>query len=433
MQYVIGLRCLRCGTAFDAEPGRYVCGCRPNIGSDLGTLDVLYDYAAIAADWSPNAILSTLPRSLERFEPFLPIASVADLPRLPVGDTPLLAAPRLAARLGLRHLWVKDDGRNPTGSLKDRASAIAVARAQAEGACVVATASTGNAAAALAGMSASAGMRSVIFVPETAPRAKLAQLLVYGSTVLAIRGTYDQAFDLCTEACDAFGWYNRNTGLNPYMSEGKKTVSFEITAQLNEHPDARQNGEHPAYRSPDVVAVSVGDGCIIGGVYKGFYDLLQVGWIDRIPRIIGIQSEGSAALANAWSAGLELPEPVNASTRADSISVNAPRDAAKALRAVRASGGAFVTVSDDAILGAVASLAREAAVFAEPAGAAALAGLEQALDKGLVKRDELVVLINTGSGLKDVQAAIDVTGGVRSVDATMDAVRTEIAAHTGAQ
>ena len=159
---------------------------------------------------------------MARFAPLLPIASVSDLPPLPVGDTPLLAAPRLAERLGLQHLWVKDDGRNPTGSLKDRASAIAVARARAEGASVAATASTGNAAAALAGMCASAGMRSVIFVPETAPPAKLAQLLVYGSTVLAIRGSYDRAFDLCTEAMRRFRLVQSEHRLQPVHERGQE-------------------------------------------------------------------------------------------------------------------------------------------------------------------------------------------------------------------
>ncbi len=329
--------------------------------------------------------------------------------------------------MGLHRLYVKDDGRNPTGSLKDRASAIAVARARSEGAAVAATASTGNAAAALAGMCASAGLPSVIFVPETAPPAKLAQLLVYGSTVLAIRGSYDEAFDLCTEACAEFGWYNRNTGYNPYMTEGKKTVAYEIAAQLHAVllPDA-EGGDAVGFLAPDAVVVSVGDGCIIGGVYKGFYDLFQLGWIERMPRIIGVQSERSAALANAWRAGLDVPEPVVASTRADSISVNAPRDAAKALRAVRASGGAFVTVSDQEILDAIAPLAREAAVFAEPAGAASLAGLKRAVEDGLIDGDERVVIINTGSGLKDIRAATEVTGGVRSVDATMAAVRQAI-------
>ena len=429
MNAVIGLRCLRCGEFYAERAGLYVCDCHPNEGSDLGTLDVVYDYARIGDAWTPARLLATQERSIARFAPLLPIDGPEWLPALPVGDTPMLAAPRLAQRMGMQRLYIKDDGRNPTGSLKDRASAVAVARARREGAQTAATASTGNAAAALAGMCASAGMANVIFVPETAPQAKLAQLLVYGSRVLAVRDSYDAAFDLCTEVCAEFGWYNRNTGYNPYMSEGKKTVAYEIAAQYFEAESGNSDvptGE-AGFLSPDVVLVSVGDGCIIGGVYKGFYDLLQLGWVDRIPRIVGVQSERSAALYNAWRDDLEVPEPVHAETRADSISVNAPRDAIKALRAVRESGGAFITVADRAILAAVPRLAQDVAVFAEPAGAASVAGLQRALEIGVVGRDDRVVCINTGSGLKDIAAAMEVTGGIQSIEPSLDAVRAQLA------
>jgi threonine synthase len=343
----------------------------------------------------------------------LPIGDRHSLPPLPVGNTPLLPVPRLRAALGLPQLWVKDDGRNPSASFKDRASAIAVARAREAGAPVVATASTGNAAAALAALAAAAGQPTVIFVPKTAPQAKIAQLLVYGSTVLAIDGSYDQAFDLCIAACHEFGWYNRNTGYNPYMTEGKKSVSFEIAAQL---------APHSPFLAPDAIFVSVGDGCIIGGVHKGFKDLLALGWIQHMPRIYGVQSAQSPALYNAWRAGHALPEPVHATTRADSISVDAPRDAVKALNAVRQSDGAFVRVEDEAILQGMLPLARLGAVFAEPAGATAYAGLVQALKEGLVDPAETIVVINTGSGLKDVNAAIQVTGGVQVIAPTLAAV-----------
>ncbi len=380
-EFVIGLRCLRCGQEYGADDERFVCDCRPNLGSDVGVLDVLYDYARLRASIDADGLLAGADHSMGRFWPLLPIDGPTDLPPLLVGDTPLSAAPRLGERCGIPHLLIKDEGRNPTGSLKDRASAIAVARAQASGMAVVATASTGNAAAALAGQAAAAGMPCVIFVPESAPKAKLAQVLAYGSTVLAVRASYDEAFDLCTSACQEFGWYNRNTGYNPYMTEGKKTVAYEIAAQL-----AARQGKGRAFAAPDAVFVSVGDGCIIGGVYKGFYDLLQLGWIERMPRLFGVQAERSAAIAQAWCAGLDVPLPVQASTRADSINVNAPRDAVKALRAVRQSQGAFLTVSDEAILAAIPLLAQLGAVFAEPAGAAAYAGLAQAAAEGLVQR-----------------------------------------------
>ncbi len=403
-----------------------MCGCRPNLGSDLGTLDVQYDYAAVAQRLTPAALAADPDRSIGRFWPLLPIAGRASLPPLPVGGTPLLTAPRLRAALEMPALWIKDDGRNPSASFKDRASAVAVARAQAEGRAIVATASTGNAAAALAGQAAAAGQATVIFVPKSAPPAKIAQLLVYGSTVLAVEGSYDDAFDLCTEACLEFGWYNRSTGYNPYMTEGKKTVSYEIALQLGEQSsDATQAARHLA--TPDAVFVSVGDGCIIGGVHKGFKDLLALGWIERMPRIYGVQSALSPALYNAWRSGAELPAPVHATTRADSISVDAPRDAVKALAAVRSTGGAYLLVEDAAILQAMLPLARLGGVFAEPAGATAFAGLLHARDAGLVQAGESIVVINTGSGLKDVRAAMEVTGEVRIIAPTLAAVRGALA------
>jgi threonine synthase len=272
-------------------------------------------------------------------------------------------------------------------------------------------------------MSASGELRSVIFVPKTAPPAKVAQLLVYGSIVFAVDGTYDHAFDLCVQACHAFGWYNRNTGYNPYMTEGKKTVSFEIAEQLTDLDGMATQGASPQWlRVPDAVFVSVGDGSIIGGVYKGFKDLLALGWAQRMPRIYGVQSSRSDALARAWQQGQEIPVPVQATTLADSISVNAPRDPVKALAAVRESGGAFVVVSDEAILSAILPLARLAGVFAEPAGAAAYAGMREAARMGLLQHGDDVVVINTGSGLKDIAAALRVVGQPLLIPPNLEAV-----------
>ena len=207
------------------------------------------------------------------------------------------------------------------------------------------------------------------------------------------------------------------------MTEGKKTVSFEIAEQLFNAETPQLATHNSQWAVPDAVFVSVGDGCIIGGVHKGFKDLLALGWIDKMPRIYGVQSTGSPALHNAWRDGLEIPLPVAATTRADSISVNAPRDPVKALNAVRQSSGAFVLVEDDAILAAMLPLARLGAVFAEPAGATALAGLQQALADGLIRRDETVVVINTGSGLKDVPAAMQVTGEPAVIAPSLAAVQ----------
>ncbi len=385
------LQCLICGKTYPPEPDRYVC---PDHGRE-GILDVIYDYSHMARAISPQSLAATPDPTIWRYKPMLPVTSDAVVPPLTVGGTPLYRTERLAQCLGLQHLWVKDDGREPTASFKDRASAMALVKAREAGARVITTASTGNAAAALAGLAASVGFPTVIFVPASAPQAKIAQLLTYGAQVMLVEGSYDDAFDLCLEAADAFGWYNRNTGYNPYMSEGKKTVSYEISEQLH-------------WQAPDVVLVSVGDGCIIGGVYKGFYDLYQLGWIDHIPRIIGVQAEGSNYLAEAWAKGEDVltKPPIQAHTVADSISAGLPRDRLKAMRAVRESGGAFVTVSDEAILRAIAELAQYTGVFAEPAGAAAYAGLKQALDQALIAPQDRVVVINTGNGLKDVASAM---------------------------
>ncbi len=440
-----GLRCLRCQRLYPPDALDYVCACRPNRGSDLGHLDAVYDYKTVstmrtvaevtadrdkpAQDAFPSAGMATAQRkgsgSIERWWPLLPVRP-ASLPPLPVGNTPLLRADRLAAAIGLQNLYLKDDGRNPSGSFKDRASAIAIARARETHRETVATASTGNAAAALAALGAAASLPTVIFVPRSAPQAKIAQLLVYGSRVLAVDGSYDDAFDLCVSACKEFGWYNRNTGYNPYMTEGKKTVSFEIATQLAELSASstctERNRFPPPFSAPDSVFVSVGDGSIIGGVYKGFWELHMLGWIERVPRIFGVQSSASAAIHNAWRDGLEIPEPVSASTAADSISVNEPRDATKALRAVRQSSGAFLLVDDATILKAILPLARLGAVFAEPAGATALAGLQLAVERDLLDPSETVVVISTGSGLKDVPAAMRIAGEPTIIPQTLDAV-----------
>ncbi len=407
LDHVKSLRCLVCGAHYAPDEIEYVC---PHHGNE-GILDVEYDYGLIARRLSPDRLARDSDPTIWRYRPLLPIRTDSPVPPLTVGCTPLYRAERLAEGLGLRHVWVKDDGRLPTASFKDRASAIAVVKGRERGAEVITTASTGNAAAALAGLCASVGQRNVIFVPQSAPPAKIAQLLVYGSTVLLVRGTYDDAFELCLEAAHAFGWYNRNTGYNPYMSEGKKTASFEICEQLG-------------WDAPDRIFVPVGDGCIIGGIHKGLKDLLALGWIDRMPKLVGVQAAGSAALYDAWRSGtaaLDM-QPIAAHTVADSISAGLPRDRIKALAAVRETGGAYIRVTDEQILAAIPTLAQATGVFAEPAAAAAYAGLAQAVAEGLVEPDERVVVLCTGSGLKDVASARRSVGEPFVVDANLPAV-----------
>lgn len=386
--YLTHYRCALCERTYALDAVMYTC---PHCGA-VGTLDMCYDYAALRRAVAPDALEGF---SLWRYAPLLPVSAPEHSPPLHVGWTPLIGAPRLAAALKLREVWLKDDSRNPTGSLKDRASAMVVARARQLDVSVITTASTGNAAAALAGICASVGMRAVIFVPAKAPPAKIAQLLVYGATVLLVDGTYDDAYALSLQASAQYGWYCRNTGMNPYTAEGKKTAAFELCEQL-------------AWRAPDVLIVSVGDGNILAGQHKGFYDLHQLGWIERIPRLIGVQAAGSDVLVRAWENGTPADAVQRGGTQtiADSISAGLPSDRAKALRAVRETGGAFVRVTDAEILAAIPALARLSGVFAEPACAAAYAGLLKAVEGGLIGSDESVALLITGSGLKDIGGAM---------------------------
>lgn len=351
-----------------------------------GVLEVVLD--ALPSRW-PSAPAS----SAEFLSAFLPIPSAEFLPPLPVGGTPLLEVPGLRRALGMPHLRVKDDTRNPSGSTKDRASFLVVAKAREYGRKTVAAASTGNAATALACVAAASGVHAVVFVPASAPEAKLVQMLSYGAQVLPVKGSYDDAFELCLAACREFGWYNRNTALNPFTIEGKKTAALEIAADL-------------APECPDVVLVPTGDGVILSGIAKGFADLKRCGLLRSGPRLIAVQPESSAAIVHALRKGADTITPVaNAASVADSLNVQAPRNALHCLRVIRASGGGGVAISDDAILRAIAELARLTGVFAEPAGAAVLAGLHAALEQGMVDRDERVVLLVTGTGLKDVPAA----------------------------
>jgi threonine synthase len=375
-------------------------------------LDVLFDYEGLRAKLDRDALHNQTEQSMWRYKAMLPIEPESPVPPLRVGMTPLYTTKRLADDLGLRRVWLKDDGQNPTGSFKDRASAMVVARAMEQGIATVSTASTGNAAAALAGVGASVGLNTIIFVPATAPEAKLAQLLVYGATVLLVEGAYDVAFDLCYQMCMSEGWYCRNTAINPYTTEGKKTGAYEIAEQL-------------AWNVPNVVMVSVGDGNIIAGLYKGFYDLLQLGWIERIPRLIGVQAEGSSSLVHAWKNNIraEDMQPMPAETIADSISAGLPRDRAKALRAVWETNGAFVAVPDVEILAAIPKVARLTGVFPEPSCAAVYAGAKRAVQSKLIAADEMIVFVMTGNGLKDIRRAQESVARGTPVKPSIDSIK----------
>jgi threonine synthase len=388
---VTGFSCVLCQARYPADFRGYVC---PEHGAE-GILDVTYDYDRIGSSVTRETLANDPDRTMWRYLPLLPVSPAAALPPLSIGGTPMYDAPRLAGAVGIGEVWVKDEGREPTASLKDRASAVAVVKAIEFGEATITTASTGNAAAALAGVAASVGMRAVIFAPASAPEAKIAQLLAYDATVVLVEGTYSDAFELCMEAAAEYGWYNRNTGFNPFMTEGKKTAGLEILEAFGWEP-------------PDAIFVSVGDGSIIGGLHKAVKDAMALGWIDRPPRLFGVQAAGSDYLVQAFESGEDvvIKPPIDAVTVADSISADLPRDRVKAMAAVVETGGAYLRVSDDDILDAIPTLARGSGVFAEPAGAAPYAGLVAAAEQGLISDGDRVVVLATGSGLKDVASAM---------------------------
>lgn len=386
MEFVCGLKCVFCGKSYSTRVA-YTC---PSCGI-TGILDVQYDYRAIARGLTRRQLAARPEQNHWRFRELLPIRADAALPALSVGATPITPSGPLARHLGVNTLYLKDDGRNPTGSLKDRASSVGVVKAREKRQRIIACASTGNAASSLAGMAASMGLRSVIFVPERAPEPKLTQLLIFGATVLRVRGSYEDAFQLCQRSCEKWGWYNRNCAINPYLVEGKKTVGLEICEQLD-------------WNVPDWVAVSVGDGCTIAGVLKAFREMKILGLIERTPRMLGVQAEGAAPVTGAFRSGESL-KPVSPQTIADSIAVGVPRNWKKAILAIQESGGAMINVSDDEILDAMRYTGRLTGIFAEPAAATAVAGLRRAVEERIVGHRASALAVITGNGLKDIRAA----------------------------
>jgi len=411
MEKFLGYQCSLCGREYQPGDVQYTC---PH---DNGNLDVILDVAQIqTALGSQGQRLGSEP-SLWRYLPLLPVSDPGGLgtPLRAAGGTPIFAPPLLARQQGLQYLWIKDESRNPTASFKDRASAVVVARAREIGAEVVVTASTGNAGAALAGMAAAIEQKAVIFAPRSAPPAKIAQLLVFGAQVILVDGSYDDAFDLTIQAAQEFGWYCRNTGYNPFTVEGKKTAALEIW-------DWQRSIAASFNLAEMKIFVSVGDGNIISGIHKGFKDLLALGWIEAMPRLFGVQAEGSAAIANAFLANTEQIIPVAAQTLADSISVDLPRDGVRAVRAASQTGGSYLLVSDAEILAAIAALGK-AGLFAEPAGATAYAGLVKAVHDGWIAPDDRVLVMNTGSGLKDVKAAMQAVQAAPIIEPKLEAVK----------
>ena len=399
MKNVLHAKCVLCGRTYDAAPNLTNCACG-------GILDIVYDYDSIKSSLSKADLAARQEYTMWRYRELLPVEAGTELPPLRVGWSPLYQADRLAGQLGIQRLYIKDDGINPTASLKDRASAMAVAKAREAGAEVIACSSTGNAASSLAGNAAAAGLKTYIFVPSRAPKGKVAQLMAFGATVISVQGSYEDTFELSKAAISRWGWYNRNAAINPYLSEGKKTVGLEIMEQLH-------------WVVPDYIAISVGDGCTIAGLWKGLKDLYAIGFIDRLPRLISAQAEGCCPLNRAIETG-EAWRPMEENTLADSIAVGVPRNADKALMAIRESNGLVVNVSDEEIMAAQKLLGRTCGVFGEPAGVTGTAGLKKLCEQGKIPASATAVSVVTGNGLKDVANAIASCGEPVSIPNDMD-------------
>lgn len=376
--------CINCGAEYHDTGFMYLCpACAAENTSDMppkGVLKTSYDYSAIKDQYGSNLKDEISPL----FMPLLPIENADNFGSLFMQNTPLMKSEGEDFEL-----YLKDDSRLPTYSFKDRASFLVSAWAKEKGIDTIVAASTGNAGSSLAGVCASQGQKAIICVPAAAPKAKLTQILMYGAQIVPVDGTYDDAFDLSVAMTEKFGIFNRNTAYNPFTIEGKKTVAFELFKQMN-------------FSAPDRIFVSSGDGVILSGVYKGFEDLLQLGLIEKMPHIISVQAEGSNNIIRNMNA--DSYSFVASKTIADSISVDLPRNFYMALDFLMRYKGEGIAVSDEEILAAGKELTSENGVFAEPAATAAYAGFLKQKYSGAIQKDEKVVVLLTGSGLKDINA-----------------------------
>ncbi|MCG3226615.1 MAG: threonine synthase [Candidatus Heimdallarchaeota archaeon] len=381
------LRCITCNKEFDPKPGLYYC---EDCGKILGTLEVIYDYESIKKETDVKEKKLDKKASMYQFDFLLPTKSKTKFDEY-IGGTPLYKFDLL----GLKDVLVKYDGSNPSSSYKDRASSIAINIALDEGNDTMFCASTGNAASSLAMLNAHTEMKTYIFVPSSIPDEKRAQLEISGAEVFAVEGTYDEVYDLSLEFGLKKGWYCRHAAINPYLLEGKKTGAFEIVIQND-------------FEVPDYVLVGVGDGTVISSLYKGFWEFKEIGLIDKIPKIIGVQAVGIAGVKTVFDKGKPYkPQAIEGKTIADSISVGNPRDVIKACTYIEACNGYFISLTDDEIVDAITELGKITGIFAEPAGAVPYGGLKKLIYEKKITESDTVCLVITGSGLKDVNAVKD--------------------------
>lgn len=381
MKYVKNYQCTLCEKTY-TDFSLMTC---PVCG-EKGILEINYDYELMKEEVNLDYFNNNKDMSMLRYLPLMSIES-SDYSTLKVGWTPLYKSSNISKKYSVENLYIKDEGVNPTASLKDRASLVACIKAIESNNDFISCSSTGNAASSLAGNAAKMNLKTVIFIPERAPEGKLSQLINYGANLVKVKGDYKDTFESSKVAIDQYGFYNRNAAINPHLVEGKKTVALEIAEQLH-------------FTNIDNVIVSVGDGCTVYGVYKAFYDLFSIGMIKKIPKIIGVQSKGCSPFYDAWK-NKEAIKEADENTIADSIAVGIPRNPVKGLKAIENSNGYFITVTDEEILNAMKELASNEGVFAEPAASASYAGFVKSIEENLIDTSETTVVIVTGNGLKD--------------------------------
>jgi len=404
MSFVTVLRCVSCKKEFDPKKIIYSCD---HCGERL---DVIYDYEAMKAkinkaEFGHRSSCSTL-----RYSEFLPIFDSEKLVSLGEGGTPLVKCERLGGELGLNNLYAKDETRNPTGVFKDRATVLAITKAREFGRKIVAIASTGNAAASLSAYAAKAGLHCNVFVPESTPFAKVSQSIAYGAKIIQVKGNYDQTYDLAVEACKEFDWYNCNPAANPFRTEGKKTIAYEMCEQSE-------------WKPPDWVIVPVGNGCNLAGIWKGFKEFYAIGFVSEKPRIVGVQPTGSSPVVTAFNGKKDLFESVSPKTLAGALAIGKPRNFIKAIRGMNESNGLAQSVTDDEILEAQSLLASREGIFGEPGAAAAVAGLIKAVRQGLIDVHDRIYCVITGNGLKDPEAPLKLARKPMLIEPTIESMR----------
>ncbi|MBN2431538.1 MAG: threonine synthase [Acidobacteria bacterium] len=403
MEKNLRFQCIRCGRQYPLDMAEPVCeACMP--GEGRYTLEVRYDFDHLRRMITRQDFNFNTNYSLWRFLPFLPVGDIRTIQPLKVGCTPLYNSLKLADAVRVKNVYLKDEGRNPTGSFKDRASAVGISLALQQGHHHVSCASTGNMASSVACFAASSGQEAAIFVPETIPEAQISQILIYGARVIRLHGSYGDAMAICRRISQKHNLYNLSC-LNPYLVEGQKTIAFELCEQLG-------------WEVPDRIFVSMGDGQTLYGIYKGFREFMEMGFIKGMPQFIGVQAEAASEIVDLYETGRLEPKQ-SGGTIAESIMISAPLHAPHAVQAVRNSGGLMLRVSDDQILDAMKLMASGSGVFAEPAAAAALAGAVRLSKEGALDPHEQIVVISSGVGLKDIPAAIRAGGSPfdRAIDA----------------